>query len=222
LREFKGGAFNVLVATKAAEEGLDVADRDLVVFYEATASVIQFVQRQGRAGRRRDGEVAILLANSTADAVHAAVLDAKLARLPGIYYNVRRLKLGACKQNLGLAIRVRPGALFHKELVRELAVRGFDAVLDGSIASDVALPGGIGVRIITTADAECWDAEITAEELPGVERPVIAIWLQEEEINNLIDEIKHRHAGQDISVLSFADAVTLSIEIAEVLNKKYN
>nr|MDO8083338.1 helicase-related protein [Candidatus Sigynarchaeum springense] len=149
LREFKQGAFNVLVATKAAEEGLDVADCDLVVFYEATACVIQFVQRQGRAGRRRDGTVAILLANSTADAVHAAVLDAKLARLPGIYYNVRRLKLEVVKQDAGPAIRVRPGALFHKELVRELAVRGFDAVLDRSIAGDVALPGGIGARIIT-------------------------------------------------------------------------
>jgi hypothetical protein len=44
-----------------------------------------------------------------------------------------------------------------------------------AIPGDIALPGGFGVRVITTSDAELWDAEITWEELPNVERPVIVV-----------------------------------------------
>jgi len=52
------GEYNVLVATSVAEEGLDIAECDLVVFYETVASIIKFIQRQGRTGRKRAGTVA--------------------------------------------------------------------------------------------------------------------------------------------------------------------
>src|SRR5271157_413321 len=57
LQEFKAGTYNVLVATSVGEDGLDIAEVDLVVFFEAVPSEIRAVQRRDRTGRRRDGRV---------------------------------------------------------------------------------------------------------------------------------------------------------------------
>ncbi len=67
LEEFKAGALNVLVATSVAEEGLDISECDLVVFYDFAPSVIRYIQRKGRTGRRSPGNVLILLTKGTRD-----------------------------------------------------------------------------------------------------------------------------------------------------------
>ncbi len=67
LSEFRAGSANVLVATSVGEEGLDIPSADLVIFYEPVSSEIRTIQRRGRTGRRRQGEVVILVAEGTRD-----------------------------------------------------------------------------------------------------------------------------------------------------------
>lgn len=67
LSQFRSGEYNVLVATSVAEEGLDIAECDLVVFYDVVPSEIRYVQRKGRTGRKRPGGVFILMAQGTRD-----------------------------------------------------------------------------------------------------------------------------------------------------------
>jgi Fanconi anemia group M protein len=67
LQEFKQGTYNVLVATSVAEEGLDISEVDLVVFFEAVPSEIRAIQRRGRTGRKRDGRVVVLVAAKSSD-----------------------------------------------------------------------------------------------------------------------------------------------------------
>ncbi|WP_048146523.1 DEAD/DEAH box helicase [Pyrococcus abyssi] len=67
LDSFARGEFNVLVATSVGEEGLDVPEVDLVVFYEPVPSAIRSVQRRGRTGRQKPGRVVILIAQGTRD-----------------------------------------------------------------------------------------------------------------------------------------------------------
>ena len=242
LRAFKGGAFNVLVATRAAEEGIDVADCDLVAFYEATASVIQFVQRQGRAGWRRDGAVAILLANGTADQLNAAALDTKLAAMPGIYYRVQRARApgvpatrpavetrrapraprvpGTPRVSRPSAaprpVLVSPNCLLGRELLAALAARGVATRVDGSIAGNVELPDGRGVRVITTGDAACWDVELTREELPGVARAVVAVYLDGSDPREgaILSRLEKGLEGSGIETWAFACAAELATLIA--------
>src|ERR671918_242795 len=48
LESFRKGEFSVLVATSIAEEGLDIPEVDLVIFYEPIPSEIRYIQRRGR------------------------------------------------------------------------------------------------------------------------------------------------------------------------------
>ncbi|MGQ9587440.1 MAG: helicase-related protein [Thermoplasmata archaeon] len=75
LRRFASGEFQVLCATSIAEEGLDVPQVDLVVFYEPVASDVRLIQRKGRTGRDSPGRVVILTTDRTADEgyLHAGI-----------------------------------------------------------------------------------------------------------------------------------------------------
>jgi ATP-dependent DNA helicase MPH1 len=61
IRKFQMGIFNVLVATSIGEEGLDIGQVDLIVCYDASGSPIRMLQRMGRTGRKRAGNIVLLL-----------------------------------------------------------------------------------------------------------------------------------------------------------------
>jgi Fanconi anemia group M protein len=67
LDAFRNGEFEVLVSTSVAEEGLDVPEVDLVLFFEPVPTAIRSIQRKGRTGRQAEGQVVVLLAEDTRD-----------------------------------------------------------------------------------------------------------------------------------------------------------
>ncbi|MFN7088870.1 MAG: helicase-related protein, partial [Candidatus Paceibacteria bacterium] len=67
IERFKSGDLNVLVCTSVGEEGIDIPDVDLVVFYSPVPSVIRTIQRRGRTGRTSLGQVLMLVAKGTRD-----------------------------------------------------------------------------------------------------------------------------------------------------------
>ena len=77
LSRLRGGEINVVVATCVGEEGLDVADTDLVVFYEPVPSAIRSIQRRGRTGRTAPGRVVIFITKGTRDEMSMSTSTAK-------------------------------------------------------------------------------------------------------------------------------------------------
>ena len=67
LEELKEGVYDILVATQVGEEGLDVAECNIVIFYDNVPSAVRFVQRKGRTGRRREGHMYVLITKGTKD-----------------------------------------------------------------------------------------------------------------------------------------------------------
>lgn len=84
VRDLKEGVVNTLVATSIAEEGLDIPQVDLVVFYEPIPSEIRYIQRRGRTGRRTAGRVIILAARDTLDMAYLRASQGRVERMRGI------------------------------------------------------------------------------------------------------------------------------------------
>jgi ERCC4-related helicase len=79
---FRNNEFNILVATQVGEEGLDIPECNLVVFYDCVPSVVPFIQRRGRTGRRSPGRVVILVARKTHDEFYHWSVMNKLKKMP--------------------------------------------------------------------------------------------------------------------------------------------
>ena len=85
------------------------------------------------------------------------------------------------------------------------------------IPADVLVPNGVGIRVITTGDAECWDDETTKDELPGIDKPVLAV-LRE---HDLIRENSNNSELSSITNRSNADFILFSTSsefISRILN----
>lgn len=64
IKDFKNDKYNILVATSIGEEGLDIGEVDLIICYDSTSSPIKNIQRLGRTGRKRDGQICLLFSDN--------------------------------------------------------------------------------------------------------------------------------------------------------------
>ena len=67
LNEFRLDLHNVLVCTSVGEEGIDIPEMDMAIFYEPVPSGIRSIQRRGRVGRSKVGRVLVFMAEGTRD-----------------------------------------------------------------------------------------------------------------------------------------------------------
>ncbi len=89
ISDFRNGLFRVMVATSIAEEGLDIPSVDAVIFYEPVASEIRNIQRKGRAGRIRFGEVSILVTRNTKDEAYNMISILKEKRMRDLVLKIK-------------------------------------------------------------------------------------------------------------------------------------
>ena len=90
LNEFKLGFYNILCASQVAEEGLDVVETDLVIFYEPVPSAIRKIQRTGRTARTRVGRVITLMARQTRDEIYHWTAHQKENNMKKILYDMQK------------------------------------------------------------------------------------------------------------------------------------
>jgi Fanconi anemia group M protein len=91
VNRFRAGEYSILVATSVGEEGLDIAECNLVIFYDNVPSAIRFVQRKGRTGRRMPGKVIVLVAKDTIDEAYHWISRKKVRQVRSIASIVNRI-----------------------------------------------------------------------------------------------------------------------------------
>uniref|UniRef100_B3NZZ7 GG24642 n=1 Tax=Drosophila erecta TaxID=7220 RepID=B3NZZ7_DROER len=78
MADFRSGTSNVLVATSIGEEGIDVGEVEMIVCFDICSSnPTRFVQRIGRTGRKKNGEVVMLVTEGREQQVLKDVLANK-------------------------------------------------------------------------------------------------------------------------------------------------
>jgi len=81
LESFSRSEFNILVSSSVGEEGLDIPQVDMVIFYEPVPSAIRKIQRSGRTGRLSEGRIIMLVTRDTSDEIYYHVARSKEKRM---------------------------------------------------------------------------------------------------------------------------------------------
>lgn len=89
IESFSKGEFNCLISTSVGEEGLDIPQVDIVMFYEPIPSAIRTIQRRGRTGRLEKGKVLVLMTKNTRDEAYRWAAYHKEKRM---YRNLEKLR----------------------------------------------------------------------------------------------------------------------------------
>jgi ERCC4-related helicase len=89
IQEFSSGEINVLCATSIGEEGLDIPEVNIVVFYESVPSAIRKIQRSGRTARLMSGKLIMLITKTTRDETFYYVANAKEKKMHKTIQNIK-------------------------------------------------------------------------------------------------------------------------------------
>ena len=96
IQEFSNREINVLCATSIGEEGLDIPEVNVVVFYEPVASAIRAIQRAGRTARLMGGKLIMLITRKTRDEAYFYASRAKEKRMHSAISSIKEnLKNGS-------------------------------------------------------------------------------------------------------------------------------
>lgn len=88
--EFSSRKINVLCATCIAEEGLDIPEVNMVIFYEPIPSAIRTIQRAGRTARMKKGKLIILIARKTRDEAYFYISKAKEKKMHSAIDSIKK------------------------------------------------------------------------------------------------------------------------------------
>ncbi len=191
LAAFRNGEFEVLVSTSVAEEGLDVPEVDLVLFYEPVPTAIRSIQRKGRTGRQDKGRVVVLLANDTRDEAYFWIsrrkekqMTSELQKLKGVAEEVEQ-ELEAPQSALDQ---------FDGETADQSTANTPDKAATNGGAAGGSTDGSLGLTDFGTIDEsepddfESVDAEATDDESGSKEGLVASAGRDDETIEIVVDQ----------------------------------
>ncbi len=158
LDQFKKGHYNVLVSTNVGEEGLDITECDLVVFYDVVASEIRLIQRKGRTARHREGKVVILYSKGTRDDIYLRIALSKLNRMNVNLKNPQQLKDSyrfKSPQNIALEKevvakednRIHKESILHEFHPKKISKRNYQSKLQSFIEGDQSTKSNSPVKL---------------------------------------------------------------------------
>jgi ERCC4-related helicase len=94
LNEFGLEVFRVLVCTSIGEEGLHIPSVDMAIFFEPVPSALRSIQRKGRVGRTKIGEIYVMITKGTIDEAYYWVAVHKERKMQETLEDMKQQKLG--------------------------------------------------------------------------------------------------------------------------------
>ena len=158
IEKFKAGYLNCLVCTSVAEEGLDIPQVDLIIFYTPVPSAIKNIQRRGRTGRQESGKTIILVAKNTADQRYVYISQRKEKKMKSIIENISAAKQTPTDVNLNnyttndSSLLVFADSREHGAVIDYLFKNGINVKVGQLKAGDFIISEDVGVERKTTED----------------------------------------------------------------------
>jgi len=159
LNEFREGKFNVLIATAVGEEGLDIPQVDIVIFYEPIPSAIRSIQRRGRTGRLEKGKVIILSTDKTRDEAYKWVAFHKEKKMYRHLEKLRNSVDSILKKKREVKLTEFTGVKIFADyrekasgVIKELIELGAELKLDKLEVADYILSNRVAVEYKTKTD----------------------------------------------------------------------
>ena len=89
IENFKNGEINVLTSTSIGEEGLDLPEVNVVIFYEPIPSAIRKIQRAGRTARLKPGKLITLMTKGTRDETYHWAAHSKEKKMKKVIKDIQ-------------------------------------------------------------------------------------------------------------------------------------
>ena len=168
LNDFRSSIYNCLISTSIGEEGLDIPNVELVVFYEPIPSAIRSIQRRGRTARHKAGEVIVLMTKNTRDEAYHWVSVNKEKRMHSLLLNLKnKVHVTKKEETLDKYLKDSPSP----KIIIDTRERG-------SNLSKKLIELGMRVEVKTLATAD-----IIASDRVGIERKTVPDF-----VNSIIDK----------------------------------
>ncbi|MBT3408468.1 DEAD/DEAH box helicase [Candidatus Woesearchaeota archaeon] len=159
INDFKQNNYNCIVSTSIGEEGLDIPNVDLVIFYEPVPSAIRSIQRRGRTARHAEGKLLILITKNTRDEAYhwtAFHKEKRMHKLLSEIGNKVQLekqptlnKFIEKKENLIIFADSREGG---SKVIKEIKEMGIDIQLKTMTTADFVVSSRVAIERKTTKD----------------------------------------------------------------------
>lgn len=213
LKKFREGKFNVLVATSIAEEGLDIPEVDLVVFYEPIPSEIRHIQRRGRTGRKNIGSVIILATKDTIDKRYLEVSRKKIQKMNSVLSSINtQLKLEPVHR---VSVKQDPMTKYEIKFL-DSCLDGFEERAKRKSQPSIIKKNPMGKIPYSTIDTNLIGLESLVERTARKIYSVVSI-----HGNRGLDiELVHKTLGQDYAFVDAALKMLEKLEKIKIIGRK--